>query len=121
MYWITKLIAAKSGAYKPLLGGCMLGIVGICFSLSALADPGSDSEMIAWISEHSEIISDTDLSAIKGKGGSAIKLDGAEKPAVILWDERGNTDRRGAGYRSTSYEVNGGQNYQSVTLTVNGR
>jgi len=118
MNWLTKLLSVNSGTYRPQFVAHVFGVIGMCCSVSVLADQlvGSfvEPETSAWMDSRTEAMSDADLSVINGKGVAPTNLDGNNKIAVILWDERGNSNRRGTGH-----DVDSRQNFQSVSLTVN--
>jgi hypothetical protein len=130
MGWLTKHQSVNNGLNGLRFVGCMLGVIGMCCSTSALADPLSglveDLDVLSLMSnqatEHQvEPMTDIDLSVISGKGGIAANciaenFGDNEKLAVILWDERGSGNRRTA-----TNDVSGRQNFQNVNLTVNQR
>ncbi len=125
MNWLTKHQSVDSGLNGLRFVGCMLGVIGMCCSTFALADPLSglveDLDALSLISNQAmenqaEPMTDNDLSIISGKGGIAANLGDNEKLAVILWDERGSDNRRTA-----NNDVSGRQNFQNVNLTVNQR
>jgi hypothetical protein len=82
-----------------------------------VADLVAEYETESLIGGQCDALTDRDLSAIDGKGGAAQKLRAQEMFAVILWDERGSGSTR----RTTMNSSDGNQNYQNVSLTVNGR
>lgn len=130
MNWFTKTLTVKGGEYKPRFFGLVFGVIGLCCTCSAMAGSGTDSvivdnaftkniaefDSLSEVGEHADAITDMDLSAISGRGAEATKLEGNDMFAVLLWDERGNGNRRTAGH-----DVDGGQSYQAVNLTVNRR
>jgi len=126
----TKTLSVKSGEFQPRFVGLIFGVIGLCCTCSAMAGSGAYSaitenvyskniaelESMPDVEEHAEAITDMDLSAISGMGAESTKLEGNDMFAVLLWDERGNGNRRTAGH-----DVNGSQSYQAVNLTVNRR
>lgn len=125
MNWLTKHQSVDNGLNGLRFVGCMLGVIGMCCSTSALADPLSglveDLDALSLMSnqatEHqAEPMTDIDLSVISGKGGIAANLEGNERLAVILWDERGGGNRR-----ATNNDVSGHQDFQNVNMTINQR
>lgn len=125
MNWLTKHQSVNNGLNGLRFVGCMLGVIGMCCSTSALADPlfglVEDLDALSLMSNQAtenqaEPMTDVDLSVISGKGGIAANLCDNEKLAVILWDERGSGNRRTA-----NNDVSGRQNFQNVNLTVNQR
>ncbi len=125
MNWLTKHQSVDNGLNGLRFVGCMLGVIGMCCSTSALADPLSglveNSESLPLFSNQAtenqaEPMTDIDLSVISGKGGIAANLEGNERLAVILWDERGGGNRR-----ATNNDVSGHQDFQNVNMTINQR
>ena len=126
MNWFTEAVSVQGGECKPLFVGLVFGVISLCFTCSALADSvitdnafvGSIAELdsLSEVGEHAEGVTDIDLSAISGMGAEATKLESSDKFAVLLWDERGNGNRRTAGHN-----VDGNQSFQAVNLTVNRR
>ncbi|MDO9052009.1 MAG: hypothetical protein Q7U70_11035 [Methylotenera sp.] len=125
MDWLTKHQSVNNGLNGLRFVGCMLGVIGMCCSTSALADPLSglveDSESLSLIGNQTtgnqaKSMTDIDLSVISGKGGIAANLGDNERLAVILWDERG-----GGNPRTTNNEVGERQGFQNVNLTINQR
>ncbi|OIQ91133.1 hypothetical protein GALL_269300 [mine drainage metagenome] len=130
MHWLTKHSPTKNGLYGRKFVVSMLGVIGICCSLSALADPLQESGVDADISaltdglldSHTKAITDADLSFISGKGGVLEKIDDGNRLAVILWDEGGTIKRRTTNNTMDSSQNSIGSssnNLQAVTLTVN--
>ncbi|MDO9366513.1 MAG: hypothetical protein Q7T58_09305 [Methylotenera sp.] len=125
MDWLTKHQSVNNGLNGLRFVGCMLGVIGMCCSTSALADPLSglveDLESLSLISNQTtgnqaEPMTDIDLSVISGKGGIAENLGDNERLAVILWDERGSDNQR-----TTNNDVSGRHGFQNVNLTINQR
>ncbi len=128
MSWITQTLFDQCSVCRPRLVGLVFGVVSVCCAFSAVAGSSADSvisdavfsksfaemDVLPEIGSHAEVISDIDLSMISGKGTEAAKLEGNDKFAVLLWDERGNGNRR-----TSSHDFDGGQGFQTVTLTVN--
>lgn len=117
MYRSVRLESAKGSARSVWIKVCVIGLVGIFYSTCALADPGAELETEALIGAQIDTLTDNDLSMIDGKGWTAEKLEANEMLAVILWDERGSGSTR----RTTINSIDGNNNYQSVSLTVNQR
>lgn len=117
---LTKILSVDGVICTTRLVGCIFGVITTCCSVSALADPLAGSvaepEPLAWVGDRAQAMTDIDLSVINGKGAEALKLDGNERLAVILWDERGN-----GGRRTANHDIDGGQGVQSVNLTINHR
>lgn len=130
MNWFTKTLTKKGGGYRPQLVGVVFGVIGFCSAFSVVAGSSTDSVItdsafsinsaelrgMSEVDAHAEAVSDVDLSAISGMGAEATKLKGNDKFAVLLWDERGNGNRRTA-----SHDVDGSQSFKAVNLTVNRR
>ena len=57
-------------------------------NLAGVVEQGAENE------NTSEVLSDHELSAIKGMGMEAQHLEANDQLAVILWDEQGNINRR---------------------------
>lgn len=114
------------GGVKPKFVGFMFGVIGLCFTSLVLADSAIaestvnqnsiEFEIVLGVDEHANTISDIDLSAIMGMGAEATKLEDGDSFAVLLWDERGNGNKRISGH-----EIDSGRSYQAVNLTVNRR
>ncbi len=116
MRWLTKLLPLQKDACRSWSVAVVLGIVGMCFGTPALAGSVVEADVLAWIGDHAETVTDAELSAIQGKGETATGLNGNDQLAVILWDERGSGNPRVA-----NHENDGGQSFQNVNLTVNRR
>jgi hypothetical protein len=117
MHWLTKHLPVFNGLHERKFIRHVLGVIGMCCSVSVLADPLSFREMnfdsFALICNDSAIVMDEELSTISGKGAVEENND---KLAVILWDEGRNGDRR-----PSNHGVDSHQNLQVVNLTVNRR
>lgn len=106
--------------------GFVYGVVSLCFTCSVFAESAVTDDASAInsfglgslpeITAHAEVIEDIGLSAITGMGAEAEKLESNDNLAVLLWDERGNGNKR-----TGSNAVDGSQNYQAINLTVNRR
>ena len=126
MNWLTKTQYVKSGEYRPQLINLAFGVIGLFCTLSAFADSTmtdiafarniAELDTLSEVGTHADAIADVDLSAITGKGAEATKLESNDQFAVLLWDERGNGNRRAAGH-----DVDSSQSFQVVNLTVNRR
>ncbi len=129
MGWLTRTQYVKSVECQSRLVRLAFGAIGLCcafsiFANSALADSimadttfaGNIAELdaLSEIGAHIDVITDIDLSAITGKGAEATKLESNDKFAVLLWDERGNGNRR-----ATGHDMDSSQSFQAVNLTVN--
>lgn len=121
-----KIPSLNGSESQSRLIGFLFGVVGLCFTCSALADSAIEEsaidqnsvafEIMSEVGEHAEMINDIDLSAVMGMGAEATKLESGDSFAVLLWDERGNGNKRISGH-----EIDGSQSYQAVNLTVNHR
>lgn len=116
---VIRLFILKVRKCQSRLLGWLFGIVLISCSGAVVADTLTETEGIAWVDFYTEAMAkvemtDIDLSVVNGKGWEAIKLNGSEALAVILWDERGSGSRRAA-----SHDAGSSQSFHSVTLTVN--
>jgi hypothetical protein len=126
MNWFTKTLSDKNGIGQPRFVVVVFGVIWLCCSFSAFADSiitdtavtkaFAELDALSETGAHAEAITDIDLSAISGKGAEATKLESNDKFAVLLWDERGNGNRRTAGH-----DIDGSQGFQAVYLTVNRR
>lgn len=128
VYRSVKLKTAKSNALRLYAMAFLIGLMVTCYSVSVLAESveslGTKDVEITLITVldsqyedvQTETMTDESLSLIEGKGDVAVKLDANPSVTVILWDERGNTDRR-----NTLSESIGNQNYQSTDLILNHR
>ena len=119
MYRLTKHLSVDNGSNVLRFVCCMLGLIGMCCSFTALADPLSGSveelaEPLALLDDQDKTMTDIDLSVINGKGWELTTLDGNERLAVILWDERGNDNRP-----TINSNASAGQSGQSVLVTYN--
>jgi len=115
MDFLTKHLSVFNGSNGRRFVRHLLGVIGMCCSVSVLADPLSDTEInlepFALIGNGSTVVMDEELSIISGKGAFE---ENNEKLAVILWDEGRNGDRR-----PSNHEASSAQNFQAVNLTIN--
>lgn len=141
MNWLSKTQGVKSGQYQPRLVGLTFATISLCSAFSVFADAAlTDSTISTTLADlayarkiadldgwpemcaRAELLNDMGLSAISGRGVEAAKLESNEagneagngKFAVLLWDERGNGNKRPAGHR---IEVNAG--FQAVNSSIN--
>ena len=129
MDWLRKIQGVKSGQYRPRFAGLAFGIIGLCGAFPVFADVAlTDSKMADFsyanniaelealpeVGGHFDVLTDLGLSAISGRGAEATKLESKDKFAVLLWDERGNGNKR-----PTGHDVDGGSGFQAVNSSVN--
>jgi hypothetical protein len=137
MNWLSKTQGVKSGQYQSRLVGLTFATISLCSAFSVFADAAlTDSTISTTLAElayarkiadldgwpetcaRAELLNDMGLSAISGRGVEAAKLESNEAGngnfAVLLWDERGNGNKRPAGHR---IEANAG--FQAVNSSIN--
>lgn len=125
MNWLTKHSPARNRLYEQKFVVSMLGVIGMCCALSALADPlkgyEAEIERLGLSEKGTEITADVDLSMISGKGGVINTLENGSKLAVILWDEGGSTKRCMSGQciGKADESMLSGRNSKTITWTVN--
>lgn len=115
MHCLTKLSALYHQKSLLRLLSKTFGAVIFCSSTLVFADSlvePSDSGEMSWEdnSSYTEVLEDADLSFVSGKGAEDHVLGMDGKVAVILWDERGDDNRRG-----TNHDIGG---RSVVNLTV---
>lgn len=118
MYCLTKLSALCHGKSQLRLLSSVCGAFVFCSSTLVFADSlvePADSGDMAWtdsfnMGSYTEVLEDNDLSFVSGKGAEDHVLGMDGKVAVILWDERGDDNRRGTNHDIGSRSV--------VNLTV---
>lgn len=113
MNWLTKFITAHDCRYQTRLLGLVFGVVVLCCSSFVFADEFNNTvefDDLAWIDDYTEAVNDVDLSFINGKGTTEAPLGDSGKLAIILWDERGNDNKRGTNHDVSSQPL--------VNLTV---
>ncbi len=110
---LSELRSTQHGNLKTRTISWLLGIITLCCYGLAVADTLDlvhEYDETAWTSAQTAPLEDSDLAFVIGKGAEEHSLDAEGKLAIILWDERGNDERR-----STSHDMN---NRPAINLTV---
>lgn len=101
MNWLTELLTIRGYRYQTKFLSRVLGVAILCCSSFGFADSLDktlEPDDLAWIDNHTAAIEDVDLSFINGKGAEESTLNDGGKLAIILWDERGGSNRRGTNH-----------------------